>query len=418
MNLTNGNENEKKINFLKKKPEINQKIYNSFDKFLSLYLRNEDSLKDIFFHCKKGTLPEEYRSYIWQIFLNILPYNESKEWKNIIDDFRSNYYNYKSTYINENIKKFILCNEEKGSEKYEKAKKDISQQDLEILSLIKLDVKRTYQEIKLFHNESIKENLCNVLYIFSKKNPNPGYFQGMSDICAIILYVLYKEYTINSDIINGDICFLFYILCSDNQFIEADLYSLFSRLMSKDLYLFFNYNGKSFLSNKNLKEKLELTYGDIISCHDSILKKRVFNIFYIELKKLDESLSKILIKEEELDYFISRWYLCLFCREFSIEKTIKLWDIIFCYEFIQFHFQKENNINNLNKNNISKTHLNFLDFIALSMFINVKNRMKKEDEEKHNLYVMTHYPEGLNVIRIIYDAVTISKKYNNNLLQV
>ena len=381
MNLTNGNQSEKKINFLKKKPEINQKIYNSFDKFLSLYLRNEDSLKDIFFHCKKGTLPEEYRSYIWQIFLNILPYNESKEWKNIIDDFRSNYYNYKSTYINENIKKFILCNEEKGSEKYEKAKKDISQQDLEILSLIKLDIKRTYQEIKLFHNESIKENLCNVLYIFSKKNPNPGYFQGMSDICAIMLYVLYKEYTINSDIINGDICFLFYILCSDNQFIEADLYSLFSRLMSKDLYLFFNYNGKSFLSNKNLKEKLELTYGDIISCHDSILKKRVFNIFYIELKKLDESLSKILIKEEELDYFISRWYLCLF------------------------------------KNNISKTHLNFLDFIALSMFINVKNRMKKEDEEKHNLYVMTHYPEGLNVIRIIYDAVIISKKYNNNLLQ-
>ena len=136
MNLTNGNESEKKINFLKKKPEINQKIYNSFDKFLSLYFRNEYSLQDIFFHCKKGTLPEEYRSYTWQIFLNILPYNESKEWKNIIDDFRSNYYNYKSTYINENIKKFILCNEEKGSEKYEKAKKDISQKDLEILSLL------------------------------------------------------------------------------------------------------------------------------------------------------------------------------------------------------------------------------------------------------------------------------------------
>jgi hypothetical protein len=235
----------------------------------------------------------------------------------------------------------------------------------------------------------------------------------MSDICAIILYVLYKEYTINSDIINGDICFFFYILCSDNQFIEADLYSLFSRLMSKDLYLFFNYNGKSFLSNKNLKEKLELTYGDIISCHDSILKKRVFNIFYIELKKLDESLSKILIKEEELDYFISRWYLCLFCREFSIEKTIKLWDIIFCYEFLQFHFNIENN-----EKNKSKNHFNFLDYIALSMFYNVKNRMKKVDEEKHNLHVMTHYPEGLNVIRIIYDAVSISKKFNGNILNV
>jgi hypothetical protein len=31
---------------------------------------------------------------------------------------------------------------------------------------------------------------------------------------------------------------------------------------------------------------------------------------------------------------------------------------------------------------------------------------------------MTHYPEGLNVIRIIYDAVSISKKFNGNILNV
>ena len=411
---SSSSQSEKSIYSLKKNLLKNE-IFNSYEKFLEIYKKKVDCFNDIFYYCRKGLLPQEYRIFTWQIFLNILPYNEPKEWKKITDDYRSNYYNDKSKYINNKIHNFIICNEEKGSEKYEDVKKELLKQDCEILSLIKLDIIRTYQDIELFHDETIKEILCNVLYIFSKKNPNPGYFQGMSDICSIILYVLYKDYTINSDFIKNDVGFLFYILYSDNHFIEADLYCLFSRLMSKDLYLFFNYNNKrSFLSAKNLNEKLELTQSDIISCNDNILKKRVFNIFYIELKKLDEKLSKILIKEEELDYFLSRWYLCLFCREFSIEKTIKLWDIIFCYEFLQFHFNIDNNDNN----NKKKNHLNFLDYIALSMFINVKNRMKKDDEEKHNLHIMTHYPEGLNVIRIIYDAVSISKKYNGNILNI
>ena len=410
---SSSSQSEKKIYYLKRNLLKND-IFNSYDKFLEIYKKKEDCFKDIFYYCKKGILPEGYRIFTWQFFLNIFPYNEPKEWKKIVDDYRSNYYDNKSKFINDKIHNFIICNEEKGSEKYEKVKKELLKQDCEVLSLIKLDIIRTYQEIELFTNETIKEILCNVLFIFSKKNPNPGYFQGMSDICAVLLYVLYKDDTINSDFIKNDVSFLFYILYSDNHFIEADLYSLFSRLMSKDLYLFFNYHsGRSFLSAKNLNEKLELTQNDIISCNDNILKKRVFNIFYIELKKLDEKLSKILIKEEELDYFLSRWYLCLFSREFSIEKTIKLWDIIFCYEFLQFHFNIENN-----EKNKSKNHFNFLDYIALSMFYNVKNRMKKVDEEKHNLHVMTHYPEGLNVIRIIYDAVSISKKFNGNILNV
>ena len=411
--ISSSSQSKKNIYYLKRNLLKND-IFNSYDKFLEIYKKKEDCFKDIFYYCKKGILPEGYRIFTWQFFLNIFPYNEPKEWKKIVDDYRSNYYDNKSKFINDKIHNFIICNEEKGSEKYEKVKKELLKQDCEVLSLIKLDIIRTYQEIELFTNETIKEILCNVLFIFSKKNPNPGYFQGMSDICAVLLYVLYKDDTINSDFIKNDVSFLFYILYSDNHFIEADLYSLFSRLMSKDLYLFFNYHsGRSFLSAKNLNEKLELTQNDIISCNDNILKKRVFNIFYIELKKLDEKLSKILIKEEELDYFLSRWYLCLFSREFSIEKTIKLWDIIFCYEFLQFHFNIENN-----EKNKSKNHFNFLDYIALSMFYNVKNRMKKVDEEKHNLHVMTHYPEGLNVIRIIYDAVSISKKFNGNILNV
>ena len=410
---SSSSQSEKNIYYLKRNLLKND-IFNSYDKFLEIYNKNVDCFRDIFYYCKKGILPQEYRIFTWQFFLNIFPYNKPKEWKNILDEYRSNYYNNKSKFINNKIHNFIICNDEKGNENYENLKKELLKQDYEILSLIKLDIIRTYQEIELFHNDTIKEILCNVLYIFSKINPNPGYFQGMSDICAVFLYVLYRDYTINSDFIKNDVGFLFYILYSDNHFIEADLYSLFSRLMSKDLYLFFNYNKKkSFLSDKNLSEKLELTQNDIISCNDNILKKRVFNIFYIELKKLDEKLSKILIKEEELDYFLSRWYLCLFSREFSIEKTIKLWDIIFCYEFLQFHFNIENN-----EKNKSKNHFNFLDYIALSMFYNVKNRMKKVDEEKHNLHVMTHYPEGLNVIRIIYDAVSISKKFNGNILNV
>ena len=35
--------------------------------------------------------------------------------------------------------------------------------------------------------------LTNILFIFAKQNIGLGYRQGMSELCAVFLYVLYKE---------------------------------------------------------------------------------------------------------------------------------------------------------------------------------------------------------------------------------
>lgn len=67
------------------------------------------------------------------------------------------------------------------------------QENSELKNMIKLDVTRTYQEIKLFENQSIKNLLVNVLFIWSKNNPSISYIQGMNEVAASLVYVYYKE---------------------------------------------------------------------------------------------------------------------------------------------------------------------------------------------------------------------------------
>ena len=69
----------------------------------------------------------------------------------------------------------------------------------------------------LFKQEKIQQILLNILYIFAKINKDIGYRQGMSDLCAIFLYVIYKQKFLDPSFIEGSKTFLFYLLYSNNQ---------------------------------------------------------------------------------------------------------------------------------------------------------------------------------------------------------
>ena len=405
-NIFNANNQVNIINTGNEKEDF---INNSYNKFNELYTKNNETLKNICSLITKEKLIPEYRLFIWQIFLDILPYNEPDKWKNIIDEYRSDYSILKEKYLNEDIKNFIKNPLIKGSKEYEKYKSIIDKKTFETITLIKLDVERTFKELDLFKKKKININLINVLYIYSNEFPVPGYMQGMNEICGVLIYVLYRKFKLDSGFLENDkVKFCYFNLYKDNFFIEDDLYVLFKSLMNKDIREFYRYNlpiyKNSSFSKLSLKEKIMLTKDDIDKSDESEIKKRFYLLFYKYLIQYNLDYGTLLVNLIEPDIFLLRWYLCLFSREFNIDNLLKIWDIILCYEWIE---------NTKNKKKIDK-HLNYIEFICISMLKEVKNKIKEnENDSNAALITIMHYPEEININNIILNSIKICKKITN-----
>ena len=405
-NIFNANNQVNIINTGNEKEDF---INNSYNKFNELYTKNNETLKNICSLITKEKLIPEYRLFIWQIFLDILPYNEPDKWKNIIDEYRSDYSILKEKYLNEDIKNFIKNPLIKGSKEYEKYKSIIDKKTFETITLIKLDVERTFKELDLFKKKKININLINVLYIYSNEFPVPGYMQGMNEICGVLIYVLYRKFKLDSGFLENDkVKFCYFNLYKDNFFIEDDLYVLFKSLMNKDIREFYRYNlpmyKNSSFSKLSLKEKIMLTKDDIDKSDESEIKKRFYLLFYKYLIQYNLDYGTLLVNLIEPDIFLLRWYLCLFSREFTIDNLLKIWDIILCYEWIE---------NTKNKKKLDK-HLNYIEFICISMLKEVKNKIKEnENDSNAALITIMHYPEEININNIILNSIKICKKITN-----
>ena len=142
--------------------------------------------------------PEE-RSFIYKILLNILPYNNPNSWKNVVKNQRNIYHSKLNNLlsINENILKFINCHAIKGTKDYEELFALLPSENKELLSLIKLDVDRTFQDLDLFHNNKIKELLTKILFVYSIDNPHPSYCQGMNEILGTLFLSFYPSLIYN-----------------------------------------------------------------------------------------------------------------------------------------------------------------------------------------------------------------------------
>ena len=406
-NIFNANNQANIINTGNEKEDF---INNSYNKFNELYTKNNETLKNICSLITKEKLIPEYRLFIWQIFLDILPYNEPDKWKIIIDEYRSDYGMLKEKYINEDIENYIKNPSIKGSKEYEKFKSIIEKKTFETITLIKLDVERTFKELDLFKKKKINIGLINVLYIYSKEFPVPGYMQGMNELCGVLIYVLYRKFKLDSGFLENDnkINFCYYNLYKDNFFIEDDLYVLFKSLMNKDILEFYRYNLPSYknstFSKLSLKEKIMLTKDEIDKSNESEIKKRFYLLFYKYLTQYNVEYGTLLVNLIEPDIFLLRWYLCLFSREFTIDNLLKIWDIILCYEWIE---------NTKNKKKLDK-HLNYIEFICISMLKEVKNKIKEnENDSNAALITIMHYPEEININNIILNSIKICKKITN-----
>jgi TBC1 domain family protein 5 len=64
----------------------------------------------------------------------------------------------------------------------------------DIKKIIKLDVQRTYQAFNIFKTDEIKKMMLNILFIWSKNNPDVSYKQGMNELLAVIILSIIPYY--------------------------------------------------------------------------------------------------------------------------------------------------------------------------------------------------------------------------------
>ena len=399
-------------------------VYEDPYKFFCDYLEGNITFSDIQKKCKSGKLNPETRCFIYQIFLNILPYNNPNSWKIVLCQKRDLYYKKLNTLLskNENILKFINCHSIKGTKVYEELFALIPVEYKEILSLIKLDVDRTFQDLDLFHNNKIKELLTKILFVYSIDNPHPSYCQGMNEILGTLFLSFYPSLKFNKfskeeiDKENNDIITnkeILYYFIVDEQFFEADLFTIYIELMSRNLTVLYSYNDDKYKNVKSFgaEDAKNLTLEDLKKSEESDLMKRIKKIFYIYLKN-DQEYFELLNKSIEPNLFLLRWILCVLNREISLKNIFWIWDCILFYEFMEFTYERNNNDDNIKKDESDKiTRLNFLDYICLAMIFDLKKELINS-EPSVILCKFLKYPNEKNMKKIMKEAFKYSVSFN------
>jgi len=216
-------------------------------------------------------------------------------------------------------------------------------QNEELREQIWKDVKRTFQERPLFRLTHTQKALQEVLFTWSKENPDVSYKQGMNELVAVIYLACYRDQYMSSEsdidkldnISPKNLCAL---LCA-REFIEADTFILFSRLMDIGMKRMFELampsatcNSTVVKNHTNVEYALQrtLTADRYQKQPVSPLLSRCDFIFNSILRKTDDDLythMKGIGIEPQL--FLLRWIRVLFSREFSVGNTLQIWDAIF-----------------------------------------------------------------------------------------
>lgn len=381
----------------------NLKIINSY--FID---NNNLNINKIIDACTEHNLDEEIRPLVWRIFLGFLPYNDIKSWELLIHDSRCQYNTLKDDIITNKIKAFILSPYKKGSAEYESLIDTLNPKDFALLSLIKLDLDRTFQDVPFFNEDRVKQGLFNILFIYCKQNHKPGYQQGMNEILGTLAYIFQPHTLITEEAVDTTRSFLFFLIYHTD-FFEADLYFVFNELMSRGLNELYDYNiavNKEYqLANISFEERNNMTLADIVSSKDTELRKRIFRVFYCDFKLINKKVYNMLYTLIDPVVFLLRWILCLLSREFAIEKVEKIWDVILAYEFSEFHMKRSNKLQG--------PFLAFVDYLSLAMLCLLEKKMNNAIDEITIHSMLMHYPEDIPIEKIISKAIKIGMKLNN-----
>ena len=383
--------------------------------FKEKILLNPYRVENLKTFAKEGDLNKELlRPIAWKIFLGVLPNTTSlREWVEIISNQREEF--------KKKIKKFCKIKKIKGDPlgggtKKKKVQNDTSYEDNDLKTGINKDLDRTRQEIDLFTQSKIRNIIANVLYIWSKENPDISYRQGMHELLAIIFLVFYPyyfpstrkpkntkddiiEYLKDLELYKEDL----YIFFHDEEEIQSDLFFTFEALMKK---------GMSNLFDPKILQKDDIDYkmyeifpkmwkDESDQNKPTYVYRRSDLIIKEKLKSLDNDLYSH-FKKIELNWvvFLQRYLRCIFSAEFPLDDVYILWDIIIYNNYINEKTQKYPFI--------------FMDYICIAMIFKIRDTLKDSDQTE-SFSILFKYPETKDIKELIKLSQKVEQAINERL---
>lgn len=390
--------------------EIPKKSKDDCIKSFTNYILKDYNYEILYKLTSIGELGENnLRGIAWKIFMGVLPGNELDKWVENLSYLRTEY-----KILSDKIQKEQNYFEDAKKEKNIKSSNSIGKllkkhsslynpfhHEKETKELIDLDLKRTFQELSLFHDEKIKKRLSQILFLWNKENSEPGYQQGMNDILSIIFLSLYPYYFPNENknnieslvksndknkiINNAEDIYLFF---HDEDELNSDLFICFNHVMKKGVKSFYDYEFESHEKQTEYFKK-HLLFKNIYNLEkegelDCPLNLRCKMIINEKLKVIDKELFEHFNKIDlDCTIFLQRWLKCLFNREFELKDVLIIWDAVLATPC----FQKGYNLFKI-------------DMIVLSMILRKRNILLLCDQNQCFM-LMLQYPRIENILELI-----------------
>ncbi|KAK6523262.1 hypothetical protein TWF694_006151 [Orbilia ellipsospora] len=224
--------------------------------------------------------------------------------------------------------------------------------DEQLRDEIQKDIDRTYPDTEFFRSVDVQVTLSNVLFIWSRLNPDTSYRQGMHELAAPVYWVVHSDALADITLPDG---FTSISITAEDENIMKEL--LDPKYMEHDTFAIFQ---KIMLFAKSWYEMgqpgEEKTAGGVPATSPIIRKSE-----YIHeglLGAVDPELAYHLDQLGILpQIFLIRWIRLMFGREFTFDETLGLWDGIF----------------------VEDPTLQIVDYISVAMMLRIRWKLLEAD---------------------------------------
>ncbi|KAH8359571.1 hypothetical protein KR093_007604 [Drosophila rubida] len=327
----------------------------------------------------------KFRSIHWALLLRVLNVDH-RSWHIQRAQQRSRYDKFRVDYVR-NPHQLAASDDDDPLSQSTKSVWNQYFSDQELFAVIRQDVVRTFPGVEFFRKELIQNAMTNILFYYAREHPYMCYRQGMHEILAPIIFVIYSDHQsllhfteiaetdINDTLLN----------VLDTAYLEADTYSIFSRLMaSVESY----YRVSNLVSTPSGYIET-LTMSESSSAADNEPHSEVEVISQLNfirdkiLAKQDQHLHHYLLKMEiPLHIFGIRWLRLLFGREFMLLDLLLLWDAIFA----------------------DSDRFDLPNYILVAMLVHIRDKLLLSDYTTSLTYLM-RYPSYVDVNLVLRHAL-------------
>ncbi|KAH7821653.1 Tre-2/Bub2/Cdc16 (TBC) F family protein A [Monocercomonoides exilis] len=387
----------------------------------------EFSIKARIYAIKYGLEKSPIRSLCWKFFLGCFSGRPGPDWKMQSREWRRQY--------QELIDGFLIDPHEAETEDLEISNplsdssvsswnKYFKNQDVE--TNIKKDLNRLFTDIPFFTRPEVHDCLRRILLVWSLKNPETGYQQGMHEILACLYYVVMESslYPLDFSDFPEDLTDEQRMMASvlvdalSKEYPEHDLFAMFDRIMGITSKWFYD-TTKPPVEAEQIKQLSNvLGTGDLsadtldsngAAGNAKAVVKRTKTVHFSEipyivrysrrvfvlLKAKDPALwEKINDFGIEPQYFLMRWLRMLFAREFELSEALRIWDAIFA----------------CNSDGSPFSDFSLIDYISVAMIKAVKSEICSTDTDENTcLSLLMHYPKTTrkDANTFIFQALTL-----------